>query len=116
MVKGGRTFCLYVRASRIDGLQIYLFLNCCRVSLVNSAIVAYFIDDLQIKQHFNLFKKLLFMEDGEFSLSLSNQLFEKVPDNLFSLRYIEQQSNNAGRCLLGSRFHLNSRALGFQQG
>ena len=46
--------------------------------MVNSAIVAYFIDDLQINKHFNLFKKLLFMEDGEFSLSLSNQLFEKV--------------------------------------
>ena len=40
--------------------------------------MAYFIDDLQINKHFNLFKKLLFMEDGEFSLSLSNQLFEKV--------------------------------------
>ena len=49
-----------------------------RVSLVNSAIVAYFIEDLQINRHFDLFKKLLFMEDGEFSLSLSNQLFEKV--------------------------------------
>ncbi|XP_068759529.1 gamma-tubulin complex component 6-like isoform X2 [Montipora capricornis] len=49
-----------------------------QVSLVNSAIVAYFLDDLQISKHFNLFKKLLFMEDGEFSLSLSNQLFEKL--------------------------------------
>ena len=45
---------------------------------MNSAIVAYFMDDLQINKHFNLFKKLLFMEDGEFSLSLSSQLFEKV--------------------------------------
>lgn len=49
-----------------------------RISLVNSAIVAYFIQDLHINRHFDLFKKLLFMEDGEFSLSLSNQLFEKV--------------------------------------
>ena len=38
-------------------------------------------DDLHINKHFDLFKKLLFMEDGEFSLSLSNQLFEKVPVN-----------------------------------
>ena len=45
---------------------------------MNSAVVAYFMDDLQINKHFTLFKKLLFMEDGEFSLSLSNQLFEKV--------------------------------------
>ncbi|XP_015749218.1 PREDICTED: gamma-tubulin complex component 6-like [Acropora digitifera] len=53
-----------------------------QVSLVNSAIVAYFIDDLQINKHFNLFKKLLFMEDGEFSLSLSNQLFEKLTSGI----------------------------------
>ena len=38
-------------------------------------------DDQHINKHFDLFKKLLFMEDGEFSLSLSNQLFEKVPVN-----------------------------------
>lgn len=49
-----------------------------QISLVNSAIVAYFIEDLHINRHFDLFKKLLFMEDGEFSLSLSNQLFEKL--------------------------------------
>ena len=41
-------------------------------------------DDLQINKHFTLFKKLLFMEDGEFSLSLSNQLFEKVCDDVCS--------------------------------
>ena len=41
-------------------------------------------DDLQINKHFTLFKKLLFMEDGEFSLSLSNQLFEKVCDDFCS--------------------------------
>ena len=51
---------------------------------MNSAIVAYFMDDLQINKHFTLFKKLLFMEDGEFSLSLSNQLFEKVCDDFCS--------------------------------
>lgn len=51
---------------------------------MNSAVVAYFMDDLQINKHFTLFKKLLFMEDGEFSLSLSNQLFEKVCDDFCS--------------------------------
>ena len=51
---------------------------------MNSAIVAYFVDDLHINKHFTLFKKLLFMEDGEFSLSLSNQLFEKVCDDFGS--------------------------------
>ena len=60
---------------------MYLISLHCRVSLVNSAIVAYFMDDQHINKHFDLFKKLLFMEDGEFSLSLSNQLFEKVPVN-----------------------------------
>ena len=54
---------------------------------MNSAIVAYFLDDLQISQHFNLFKKLLFMEDGEFSLSLSNQLFEKVFHDIIACQY-----------------------------
>lgn len=51
---------------------------------MNSAVVAYFMDDLLINKHFILFKKLLFMEDGEFSLSLSNQLFEKVCDDFCS--------------------------------
>ena len=71
--------------SGIDGLEVPLNILYCRVSLVNSAIVAYFMDDLQINKHFNLFKKLLFMEDGEFSLSLSNQLFEKVFGYLLDL-------------------------------
>lgn len=35
-------------------------------------------DDLQLMQHFEVFRKFLFMEDGEFALSLSDQLFEKV--------------------------------------
>ena len=63
-----------------------------RISLVNSAIVAYFIEDLQINRHFDLFKKLLFMEDGEFSLSLSNQLFEKVTSLSVTL-YFRQSCN-----------------------
>lgn len=60
--------------------------------MVNSAIVAYFIEDLRINRHFDLFKKLLFMEDGEFSLSLSNQLFEKVSPFSRTQNYSEKQS------------------------
>lgn len=49
-----------------------------RISLVNSAIVNYYVNDLGLQQQFDLFRKILFMEDGEFALSLSEQLFEKV--------------------------------------
>jgi len=58
---------------------------------VKSAIVTYFIEDLHINRHFDLFKKLLFMEDGEFSLSLSNQLFEKVTPLSLTPYFSEEQ-------------------------
>jgi hypothetical protein len=49
-----------------------------RISLVNSAVVEYFMEELELQQQFEVFRKFLFMEDGEFSLSLSDQMFEKV--------------------------------------
>ena len=49
-----------------------------RISLVNSGIVSYFMEELQIHKHFDIFRNFLFLEDGEFALSLSDQLFEKV--------------------------------------
>ncbi|KAK3732423.1 hypothetical protein QZH41_018359, partial [Actinostola sp. cb2023] len=48
-----------------------------KISLVNSMVVEYFMDDLKISRHFEIFRKFLFMEDGEFALSLSDQLFQK---------------------------------------
>ena len=46
--------------------------------MVNSAVVSYFMDNLKLVDHFETLKKFLFMEDGEFSFSLTQQLFEKV--------------------------------------
>lgn len=50
----------------------------CRINLVNLTVVHYFMDDLKIIKHFETLKKFLLMEDGEFSFSLTQQLFEKV--------------------------------------
>jgi hypothetical protein len=46
--------------------------------VVNSAVVRYFMDNLKLVGHFETLKKFLLMEDGEFSYSLTQQLFEKV--------------------------------------
>ena len=46
--------------------------------MVNSAVVRYFMDNLGLIEHFETLKKFLLMEDGEFSYSLTQQLFEKV--------------------------------------
>ena len=46
--------------------------------MVNSAVVSYFMENLKLVGHFETLKKFLFMEDGEFSFSLTQQLFEKV--------------------------------------
>ena len=46
--------------------------------MVNSAVVSYFMENLRLVDHFETLKKFLFMEDGEFSFSLTQQLFEKV--------------------------------------
>ena len=49
-----------------------------QVSLVNSAIVKYFLGDLKIVNHFEAFRKFILLEDGEFGLSLCHSLFEKM--------------------------------------
>ena len=46
-------------------------------------------EDLQIQIQFDLFRRILFMEDGEFALSLSEQLFEKVKLVWNEFYYIE---------------------------
>ncbi|XDV53386.1 hypothetical protein PO909_021899 [Leuciscus waleckii] len=48
------------------------------VSMVNKAVVDYFFVELGVEKHFETLRHFLLMEDGEFALSLSNQLFEKL--------------------------------------
>ncbi|CAB3981305.1 Gamma-tubulin complex component 6 [Paramuricea clavata] len=49
-----------------------------QIKVVNSAVVSYFMDNLKLVGHFETLKKFLLMEDGEFSYSLTQQLFEKI--------------------------------------
>ena len=49
-----------------------------RASLVNSALVTYFIEELNIKDHFVALRRFLLLEDGEFGHTLSNGLFEEL--------------------------------------
>lgn len=55
--------------------------------MVNAATINYFMDDLKLMEHFETLKKFLLMEDGEFSLSLTQQLFEKVSEFVIIERY-----------------------------
>ncbi|XP_043083695.1 gamma-tubulin complex component 6 [Puntigrus tetrazona] len=48
------------------------------VSIVNKAVVDYFFVELGVEKHFETLRHFLLMEDGEFALSLSDQLFEKL--------------------------------------
>lgn len=53
-----------------------------QISLVNKAVVQYFIKDLHIEAHFDAFRKFLLLEDGEFGHSLRSQLFEKISSGM----------------------------------
>ncbi|XP_051545576.1 gamma-tubulin complex component 6-like [Myxocyprinus asiaticus] len=48
------------------------------VSMVNKAVVDYFFMELDVEKHFETLRHFLLLEDGEFALSLSDQLFEKL--------------------------------------
>lgn len=48
------------------------------LSLVNKAVVDYFFVELRVEKHFEALRHFLLMEDGEFALSLTDRLFEKV--------------------------------------
>ncbi|KAK3526127.1 hypothetical protein QTP70_016102 [Hemibagrus guttatus] len=48
------------------------------LSLVNKAVVDYFFVELRVEKHFEALKHFLLMEDGEFALSLTDRLFEKL--------------------------------------
>ena len=55
-----------------------IWFSFCRILVVNKAVVQYFLDDLDIRSHFDAFRKFLLLEDGEFGHSLCSQLFQKV--------------------------------------
>uniref|UniRef100_A0AAR2L5F6 Gamma-tubulin complex component 6 n=1 Tax=Pygocentrus nattereri TaxID=42514 RepID=A0AAR2L5F6_PYGNA len=48
------------------------------LSLVNKAVVDYFFVELRVEKHFEALRHFLLMEDGEFALSLTDRLFEKL--------------------------------------
>ncbi|XP_023933311.1 gamma-tubulin complex component 6-like [Lingula anatina] len=52
-----------------------------QISLVNRSVVNYLMVDLKIDQHFEALRRFLFMEDGEFAQTLSDQLCEKLAMN-----------------------------------
>ena len=54
-----------------------------RISLVNKSVVNYFLADLKIEEHFRALRSFIFMQDGEFGQTLSDQLFEKVQNSFY---------------------------------
>ena len=49
-----------------------------RISLVNESVLSHFMAELDMNKHFTMLRRYMLMEDGEFSQSLADQLFEKV--------------------------------------
>ncbi|XP_055878814.1 gamma-tubulin complex component 6-like [Biomphalaria glabrata] len=52
-----------------------------QMSLVNSAIINYFTQELKVDSHFEAIKRFLLMADGDFAEILANILFEKLITN-----------------------------------
>ena len=50
----------------------------CRASIVNLALVGYFMEELAIQEHFVAMRRFLLLEDGEFGHALASTLFEAV--------------------------------------
>ena len=50
----------------------------CRASIVNLALVGYFMEELAIQEHFVAMRRFLLLEDGEFGHALASALFEAV--------------------------------------
>ncbi|XP_071960845.1 gamma-tubulin complex component 6-like [Antedon mediterranea] len=53
-----------------------------QIVLVNKCILDYYIVDLNIDKYFESLRSFLFLQDGEFSQSLCDQLFEKLAQGL----------------------------------
>jgi len=52
--------------------------GCDRATMVSDAIVNYFLVDLDIERHFVALHRYLLLQDGEYTQSLTDQLFNKV--------------------------------------
>ncbi len=50
----------------------------CRSTLVNEALLRYFLSECHITHHFNVIKWFLLLEDGEFGHALSTRLCEEL--------------------------------------
>ena len=46
--------------------------------MLSDAVVNYFLVDLDIERHFVALRRYLLLQDGEYTLSLTDQLFNKV--------------------------------------
>ena len=63
---------------------ISLYPCVCRIKAVNESILSHFSVDLHIDQHFEALQQFLLLSDGEFSVSLTDQLFDKVTEEIMS--------------------------------
>ena len=55
-----------------------LIVSPCRSTLVNEALLRYFLSECHITHHFNVIKWFLLLEDGEFGHALSTRLCEEL--------------------------------------
>ncbi|XP_062505293.1 gamma-tubulin complex component 6-like isoform X2 [Corticium candelabrum] len=77
-----------------------------QVSVVNKAVVAYFIEDLCIQDHFQAIRHFLLLEDGEFGHALASGLFSKLSSGISS----------ADLCSVGVMNNLLADSLGVSLG
>jgi len=49
-----------------------------RAAVLSDAVVNYFLVDLNIERHFVALRRYLLLQDGEYTQSLTDQLFNKV--------------------------------------
>ena len=49
-----------------------------RSGVINSALIDYFVNELEIINHFKLIKHFILLEDGAFTETLTDPLFQQV--------------------------------------
>jgi len=54
--------------------------------MVSDAVVNYFLVDLEIERHFVALHRYLLLQDGEYTQSLTDQLFSKVGLAIFDIK------------------------------
>jgi len=55
--------------------------------MVSDGVVNYFLVDLDIERHFVALHRYLLLQDGEYTQSLTDQLFSKVRLAIFDIHY-----------------------------